>query len=173
MLLVAGGCAIHGETDETSNFRPAYSDCTLCTGAREYVAKTVKTRRRATHGFTMQVQYTNTTDEAVCLARCHPDDLEPLFFLDPVGSDADMESAYGSFNQCPGHERAIRVEPGASRIDEYRISGPYIWQSYSDEYIGIMEGTFKMGYWAEECNPESTKPAERIMSNAFTVSLKE
>ena len=90
--------------------------------------------------------------------------------VDPEGEEA----AYSPVWACVGHDKAIPVQPGETRVDALHISGPNTFDGVTGLPFGVLEGKFQLGYQVRLCAEDdstcsSVDAAGR--SNLFEVRL--
>ena len=147
-------------TDKTLYIaRPEFADCT---------------GPGCPHAFTVEASYTNRTDRPLYLARCYPDSEAPIYGVRLVALGGEDESAYNLVWACVGHDEAIEVLPGETRVDTLRLEGPNAFDGETGEPYGALEGEFQLNYQVQIC-PEEDLTCILIYaagrSNIFEVRL--
>lgn len=121
------------------------TELTLTTDRTEYTAHHVSgDGHDANYQFTVRLQVENIGTGTVFMGRCHPGDPTPSYGVglsNPVGG---RESAFNPVWGCGGHNDNIRLEPGQRRSFDLLISGPNIWDGYTGEPLGILEGEMRI-----------------------------
>lgn len=125
----------------------------------EYVAVQVRNQPPIRYEFQLTATLENHSRQALYLTRCHPDSPVPLFGVQLVTPDNPDGSAYDPIWACVGGDFAIVVEPGTTRTDTFRISGPNSFQSGTQVGYGQLDGMFEFAYGGSTCSPATSCPA--------------
>lgn len=122
------------------------------------------------YGFTVITRYTNPTSEPVYLWTCYPDSPSPMYSVVASGGGVSDGVAYNSAWACVGHDRPIRVDPGATRTDTLHLRGPNAFDGVTHRPINsILEGRFQILFGAQSCRTEGDCP---IRSDVLTRSTE-
>lgn len=128
----------------------------------EYVAVQVRNEPPIRYEFQLTATLENRSDQTLYLTRCHPDSPVPLFGVQLVTPDNPDGSAYDPIWGCVGGEFPIVVEPGATRTDTFRISGPNSFESGTHIGHGQLDGMFEFAYGGSTCSPATSCPASAM-----------
>ena len=129
------------------------------------------------YGFTLVTRYTNPTQAPVFLWRCYPDSPSPMYSVVAPSGGSSTGIAYNAAWACVGHDRPIRVDPGATRTDTIHVRGPNGFDGITHRPIDpIVEGTFRLQFVLQSCRTEGDCPISNealSRSNEFTVRLEK
>jgi hypothetical protein len=141
--------------------------------------------KRPRYNFTITARLENRSQSPVYLGRCFPDTPYPFYDISNAVLGVIRHSAYSPAWSCVGHNNPIIVQPGETRIDNFRIIGPSVWISDIDgeRYDGELEGRFSLGYHLRFCPeepclhpdckaPPCKRPDVYLRSNVFTIYIE-
>jgi hypothetical protein len=127
------------------------------------------------YGFRVVTRYTNPTSAPIYLWTCYPDSPRPMYSVVGAGQATSNGIAYNGAWACVGHDRPIRVDPGATRVDTIQVRGPNAFEGGTNRPIDdVLEGRFRIMFAAQSCRTEGDCRigADALTrSNEFTVSL--
>jgi hypothetical protein len=169
MLVPACGAPLATPAESSAD---RVGDLTLLTDRSAY--KAVATEREGpvrAYRFTLVARFTNHTDRPVYLERCYPDTPYPIHGIVPAEGDAEV--AYAPVWACVEHGHPIEVQPGETRTDSLRITGPNAWDGDTNEAFGRLEGRFRLSYSVGTCPAVigCEVPGRVRESNEFVVRL--
>ena len=126
------------------------------------------------YGFTLVTRFTNPTQAPLYLWTCHPDAAPPVYSI--LAPDGVFDGvAYNMAWACVGHDRPIRVDPGATRTDTINVRGPNRFDGITHQQIDhIVEGKFQLQFAVQSCRTEgdcAIRDHALTRSNEFTVRL--
>ena len=114
------------------------------------------TAANCAYGFTVVASYENRTDRPLYLARCYPDSPTPIYGVRVVDPE-DEEAAYSPVWACVGHNWAIPVQPGETRVDTLEVVGPNAFDGETGVPFGVLEGEFYVSYQVQICPEEDLR----------------
>lgn len=143
----------------------------LTTDARAYTATQIATGPGSPrYRVAVVATFTNRGSTPIHLARCYPNSPTPIYGVDFLGRSDDERSAYDPAWACVGHDKPIRVMPGASRVDTLHLNAPIF--SRGGNILGAIAGRMRLRYMIEGCLWEAGAcrlPADVEGSNVFEV----
>lgn len=180
VLILAAGCSVLSDSGSTTQEEAIQTDQNTYTAGLERV----QSQNRAIYGFKMIVRLENTTGEMIYLpylsSPCHL----PHYGMRSMSPDPKISSALrqvwtGSSSENPCHESVISFEPEAVRVDTLQVSGPFAWESDTNNFLGTLEGQFRLISPAGTCLEEGTnmispncRLPDSLVSNQFEVRLE-
>ena len=128
------------------------------------------------YGFTVVTHYTNPTPDPLYLWTCYPDARTPMYSVMLAGQPTSAGAAYNAAWACVGHDRPIRVGPGATRVDTLYLRGPNGFDGVTHRPIDpVLEGRFQLQFAVQSCRTEGDCPIRDealTRSSEFTVKLE-
>jgi hypothetical protein len=125
------------------------------------------------YGFRVVTRFTNPTAAPVYLWTCYPNDRSPIYSVVAAGQRTSSGVAYNSAWACVGHDRPIRVDPGATHVDTLNLRGPNSFDGVTHRPIDpVLEGRFQIVFGVQSCRTEGDCPireAALTHSSEFTV----
>jgi len=153
---------------------PSLAPSSLTIDRTEYVARHESgVGNYREYAFTMVVQFRNKTSDPLFLARCYPDSPGPIYGVELVDEGDSWGSAYSALWACVGHDRQLRVDPGAVRADTLRVRGPNAWDGRGGKPYGALTGRMRLRYSVQSCRGDGRAcPPAAARSKVFRVELE-
>lgn len=144
----------------------------LTTDATAYTAKRIATGPQSPRYYVAVVAtFTNRGSVPIHLVRCYPNSPTPIYGIDLLGRSDDERSAYDPDWACVGHDKPIRVMPGASRVDTLHLNAPIFPRG--GNILGATAGRMRLRYMIEGCRWGEAEacglPTDVDVSNVFAV----
>lgn len=186
MLTVAAvlaGCSLISDSKTSSQIEPIQTDRNTYTAGLERIFSVFRT----TYRFEMTVRLENTTGDTLFIPYLTPPCNSPFYGtrsmlpnLKPGSHSVLTQVRTGMSTENPCYESAIALEPGVVRVDTIQIGGPPGWKSGTNEFLGTMEGPFRLVSEVGTCRDEETnridpdcRLPDSLASNVFEVRLDE
>jgi hypothetical protein len=148
------------------------ADYLIQTDRKVYVAEQdpESTSDRPFYSFEMIATFENRTEDNIYLERCH-NLTYPIYGIGSVSRQKDVEQA--AFDPVWGCMSGfIEVESGEVRTDTLHMRGPGVYDQFTGEHFGRLEGRFYLAYYSYNCpSVDDCGPAEELRSSRFEVSL--
>lgn len=123
--------------------------------------------KTAIYGFTMIAKTYNHGSATVFLDRCLPA-AHPA--VDLAMADG-KESAFGGGCSEAGHDQQFPLAAGAVRVDTVLVTGPHVFDHYTQEHYGSLSGAMRAQVGSRGCAGFNCPPGDNASSPQFTVSL--
>jgi hypothetical protein len=146
-------------------------DGSLMTDVMAYVARQIPGSAQPTeYQFTVITRFQNRSAAPVYLARCFPTSPQPMYSVGSADGSA-VESAYGPYWACVGHNNQFEILPGAVRVDTFVVRGPNAFDEIKKQPIGVTDGVFRLSLFVATGRGDGAPaaPGSLGLSNAFSV----
>lgn len=152
VLILANAClAACGDSTATEP-----SDLILTTDSSSYTATPIGYGQAR---LDVIATFRNTGTTPVFLERCSSSSRIPMFGVQLVRPSSSEGSGYNNFTWACTGIGPFEVAAGATRVDTLTLQGPGQTDPKTGKFVGLLEGTFRIGY--------SGTPS----SNEFTIKL--
>ncbi len=96
--------------------------------------------------------YRNPADTVVKLDHCVPAERYPVYTVELVAPASSDGAAYNPGWACVGGVSPLIVDAGATRTDTITLHGPTVYDNTAQRYVGVLTGTFRIGFGGQESN---------------------
>jgi len=169
------GCSVNSDTNDEFD-----ADIQIDQDVYHAELTSINSNFRPVYEFEIVARYQNLTDQTLYFESCSENANRPFGGLKLLTPGEKTQSAYSEV--CAGFG-FVGIEPGESRSDTIRISGPSTWKFGTNEPLGETEGVYRLEYpLAHTClNEEGTfvgdncrmQESDIPASNEFDVKLAE
>jgi hypothetical protein len=109
-------------------------------------------------------RFHNTTSAAVSIDRCLPTEHYPPYDVELVRPQSTEGAGYNPSWACVGGVSPIVIAPGETRTDTLTLHGPDAYDNRLGKYLGVLAGTFRVGYGGQYSNEFDIKlPPEGVV----------